>query len=235
MYEKQTWKTGDVITEEKLNHMEEGIASGGGLYTATNTVRLVKQSFAGNNESNYYEAELDGNAFFDDVVKVIFDGKEYICEAKEGPGYCYYGGSYNDETDQYDFSEYPFVLETYDSPIIYVADGNQHTVEVLAKEGTVDIGFAKAINNDVCFTINDNDDDGSFDKSWQEIYNALNANKVVRYYYRNSNDITACLVIRAYEEDGTYCVQMLSVNKSNEVKVLRARTNSPTGYPNIVG
>lgn len=29
MYEKQTWTTGDVITEEKLNHMEDGIASGG--------------------------------------------------------------------------------------------------------------------------------------------------------------------------------------------------------------
>lgn len=29
MYTKQTWKTGDVITEEKLNHMEEGIASCG--------------------------------------------------------------------------------------------------------------------------------------------------------------------------------------------------------------
>ncbi len=27
MYEKQTWRTGDVITEEKLNHMEDGIAS----------------------------------------------------------------------------------------------------------------------------------------------------------------------------------------------------------------
>ncbi len=27
MYEKQTWHTGDVITEEKLNHMEDGIAS----------------------------------------------------------------------------------------------------------------------------------------------------------------------------------------------------------------
>ena len=26
-YEKQNWKTGDVITEEKLNHMEDGIAN----------------------------------------------------------------------------------------------------------------------------------------------------------------------------------------------------------------
>lgn len=34
-YEKQTWHTGDVITEGKLNHMEDGIAgasSGGALF-----------------------------------------------------------------------------------------------------------------------------------------------------------------------------------------------------------
>ena len=31
-YEKQEWKCGDVVTAEKLNHMEDGIteASGGG-------------------------------------------------------------------------------------------------------------------------------------------------------------------------------------------------------------
>lgn len=30
-YTKTTWNTGDVITAEKLNHMEDGIASGGVL------------------------------------------------------------------------------------------------------------------------------------------------------------------------------------------------------------
>lgn len=29
-YEKQTWQTGDVVTSAKLNHMEAGIAGGGG-------------------------------------------------------------------------------------------------------------------------------------------------------------------------------------------------------------
>ena len=29
-YEKTTWETNDVITAEKLNHMEDGIAEGGG-------------------------------------------------------------------------------------------------------------------------------------------------------------------------------------------------------------
>lgn len=44
-YEKQTWATGDVITAEKLNHMEDGIAgaeSGGGggesIHTLTATI-----------------------------------------------------------------------------------------------------------------------------------------------------------------------------------------------------
>ncbi len=49
MYEKQTWNTGDVITEEKLNHMEDGIASCGGMMavnsnhdSGTNTYTLDK-------------------------------------------------------------------------------------------------------------------------------------------------------------------------------------------------
>ncbi len=31
MYTKQTWNTGDVITEEKLNHIEDGISNAGGV------------------------------------------------------------------------------------------------------------------------------------------------------------------------------------------------------------
>ena len=30
-YEKQTWVNGEVITDNKLNHMEDGIANAGGL------------------------------------------------------------------------------------------------------------------------------------------------------------------------------------------------------------
>ncbi len=34
-YTKQTWATGDVITEEKLNHIEDGIANAGGSLVLT--------------------------------------------------------------------------------------------------------------------------------------------------------------------------------------------------------
>lgn len=39
-YEKQTWADGDIITQEKLNHMEDGIANAGGgvlIVNATTT------------------------------------------------------------------------------------------------------------------------------------------------------------------------------------------------------
>lgn len=37
-YEKQNWKNGDVITETKLNHMEDGIATGGGVLVVGGTI-----------------------------------------------------------------------------------------------------------------------------------------------------------------------------------------------------
>lgn len=37
-YEKQNWKNGDVITESKLNHMEDGIATGGGVLVTGTTM-----------------------------------------------------------------------------------------------------------------------------------------------------------------------------------------------------
>lgn len=59
-YDKQTWQRGDVITANKLNHMEDGIATGGGVievhvaieedvYTLDKTWNELKQSLASGN------------------------------------------------------------------------------------------------------------------------------------------------------------------------------------------
>lgn len=37
-YEKQTWAKGDIVTSAKLNHMEDGIATGGGVLVVHVTV-----------------------------------------------------------------------------------------------------------------------------------------------------------------------------------------------------
>lgn len=37
-YEKQTWAKGDIVTSAKLNHMEDGIATGGGVLVVNGTI-----------------------------------------------------------------------------------------------------------------------------------------------------------------------------------------------------
>lgn len=37
-YDKNTWETGDTITAQKLNHMEDGIAGGGGVLIANKSI-----------------------------------------------------------------------------------------------------------------------------------------------------------------------------------------------------
>lgn len=44
------------------------------------------------------------------TIKVIFDGQTFICNKKTDEEGEYWGADYNLETDEYDFSEYPFVL-----------------------------------------------------------------------------------------------------------------------------
>ncbi len=46
-YEKNTWATGDVVTSEKLNHMEDGIAEGGsGGTPIINTTRTAGSDYS---------------------------------------------------------------------------------------------------------------------------------------------------------------------------------------------
>ena len=82
-YEKQTWKTGDVITEEKLNHMEDGISNVGGIFFVKSTYSIT----ANQNVLDKTWQEIK-DAFSNGNVVVINDGTEQLFVNKEP-----YGGS----------------------------------------------------------------------------------------------------------------------------------------------
>lgn len=69
-YEKQTWTTGDVITQEKLNHMEDGIGKTGvsiiKIYESDVSVSANQQFFSG------------GGSFIGAPFKDTFKGKRPI-------------------------------------------------------------------------------------------------------------------------------------------------------------
>lgn len=66
-YEKQTWATGDIITADKLNHMEDGIAGAGGDVEYV----ITEQTVTTNGEG---VAELNVDYEFTDDEWVIFKG-----------------------------------------------------------------------------------------------------------------------------------------------------------------
>ena len=62
-YSKQTWVTGDTITAEKLNHMEDGIDAGGSNY-------LLKIVVDSSSETGF---EITGPDF-DEILEKVIDG-----------------------------------------------------------------------------------------------------------------------------------------------------------------
>lgn len=139
-YEKQTWQTGETITAQKLNHIEDGITSAQ-VYSVSEDVR-----FSGSVTTEKHEgingANIDCDLFdAPDQINVVFDGTEYTCEKVVFSGIIVYGG-FGD--GGYDFSEYPFAIVVVgERNIVQLATetAGSHQVEITA--------IAKSVNEDL--------------------------------------------------------------------------------------
>lgn len=65
-YTKQTWNTGETITADKLNHMEDGIASSGGCDTDTFKITGI---------INQQTGERSLNKTYSEIVEALESGK----------------------------------------------------------------------------------------------------------------------------------------------------------------
>lgn len=93
-YVKNTWAKGDIITAEKLNHMEDGIAGGGSgkLFAWFNTGVIVDMlsdnlaAFKNVIDSSFDEAKyMEINALIDLVFQVGIEhqGAYYVCNTND--------------------------------------------------------------------------------------------------------------------------------------------------------
>lgn len=116
-YEKQTWTTGEVITQEKLNHMEDGIANAGGdagyecVETKTElfneTVATTVQWEGATPQGTISNTPLINT----NDISVSFEGVEYELTNIGDSGNKVFGADYN-SSYQIDFSVYPFRIES---------------------------------------------------------------------------------------------------------------------------
>lgn len=126
-YEKQTWTTGDVITQEKLNHMEDGIANAGGYECVEETKILFDGTVNLYWTGNFGTATVESSATpTSESVTVVLDG-----ETVELPRVS--EGSYGDFSNPPIPVTYPVNLSFYNGNCsIYANVQGEHTMLIKA-------------------------------------------------------------------------------------------------------
>lgn len=108
-YTPTVWRTGDIITAEKLNKIEEGIANAG--QPSWETVFEGSVTTESSPMGNTAIIDCDEN-ISTDSIKVTFNGVEYECPVIANGDAHMYGG-FDIQTQAPDFSVYPFLIVSY--------------------------------------------------------------------------------------------------------------------------
>lgn len=108
-YTPINWQTGDTITAEKMNKMDNGWAIESSSQTYANESVTTSDSGYGNEGTLSY-----GSLITADTLKVTIDGIEYECQVTEVGGAYLYGGVTS--SFEYDFTNYPFAIKSVPPP-----------------------------------------------------------------------------------------------------------------------
>lgn len=208
-YEKYTWVDGELITAEKLNHMEDGIAEGGdcGYECTETTEQLFTETVTTAERGGYYFASLNyAEPIEADELIVVFNGTEYVCPKIVSEGTVFYGG-FDPNTATPDFTNYPFAIGI-DDGVNYIITESQMTVtvSVTATSSTVETTecFERAVKS-ACETVlvvnaRESSSPGTLvlDKTWAEIQEAMVSHGVVVHMELvGGGDIYSPVVVRA--------------------------------------
>ena len=149
-YEKQTWKCGDTITADRMNHIEDGIANVDVGYSCSGEwVTLTDESVTTTVEEGAHFA-LGGFTYSEpitaDTIKVTFNGTEYTCNKQiHELGHVYYGtNTLPPIGGTIDWTQYPFAI----------AHGNYSNVFGTETAGTYQVkieAYEKTVETSECF------------------------------------------------------------------------------------
>lgn len=186
-YEKQEWKTGDTITAEKLNHIEDGIDKAQNRYEI-NEVRelLFEGSLTTEIEEGsaaYTEFEPISPINANEII-VTFNDIEYIVQKDENYS-CY--GEFDGQ--DIDYTTFPFFIGVPSYNVthyyLYTSEPGTYPIKIESQETEIEISddFKEAV--EACspiftVTITDSNNNYTSDKTYNEIEQAFLAGKLVR-------------------------------------------------------
>lgn len=163
-YTPINWQTGQTITAEKLNKMDNGWS------VTSGTTTICDETITSVDDGGIYVAQLSASSITSDAIIVTYDGSTYQC-AKDGDN------GYGDSTD-FTFTTYPFRIER-DGFIITETAGT-HTVKIEAVESTVEISadYAAVVSATSQFLRV-----VQHVTTWQQAHDALVSGKIVYFVY----------------------------------------------------
>lgn len=161
------WQTGDTITAEKMNKMDNG-------WGFSNT-QLFSETVTTEEFDGLYLAELSYTGAIDyDSITVTFNGTDYVCNRNVEGNYSIYGDVGPDGPD---FTDYPFVLESGGGTnTIYTESIGTYTMSASADAIEVSDNFSGAVAiASPLFQI-------TLEKTtWQQAYDAMASGKIAYY------------------------------------------------------
>lgn len=181
--------------------------------------------------------ESDLSAPISGEILVTYNGTEYKCDSWGSDAqYHYYGATYDAESG-FDFSEYPFLVQTYNgipaALIMMTSQGpNTLKVETVSETVTPTDEFKAAVNASVeggVFVVGVTLGEGqtlTCDKTAEEIYDAFEAGQVVQFETPLDGAVMKSLLLQAGAA-GTAYIFMFMYDSTTVV----CQANSGSAYP----
>lgn len=185
-----------------------------------------------------------------DAINVTFEGTEYVCENHDG----LYGAPYDESTDSFDWSEYPFNISSSISPddaifnsLATETSGTyQVKVEVVDSSVTTTPCFERAVksvsDSSSKFVVTFTNDGSTYtaDHTFAEVLEAYNSGKVVEGAFKENAEgeiVTKVCTLAFIETTGVNFVGVYDVNDSTssagvsiEAFKFRLRDNNTITY-----
>lgn len=205
-YTPINWQTGDTITAEKMNKMDNGWGvQSTQLFSETVTTASGQH---GNEGTLAYSEAIDAN-----FIIVNYDGVEYECnKIMDG----IYGG-YNYGPD---FTEYPFLLYSYNGTnTLYTETAGSHTISAGICSIDVSSYFTRAVSlaSNTFRAI-----EGQ--TTWLEVLGALSDGKMVYIITEATSEAARSgIVAQAYYDENAqvpFVLAVITVN-SSQVSIMR--------------
>lgn len=139
-YTPINWQTGDTITAEKLNKMDNGWGYGSTQLFSETVTTEVDPEYPDDPAAAQiaYSGTIDA-----DTITVTFDNTEYECSRIDSNGSYFYGGF---STSGPDFTNYPFFIFSGHINQLVTQTAGEHTVAASVSSLQTSADFAAAVS-----------------------------------------------------------------------------------------